>query len=192
MDSIVTPGLAVHPLGLVIAVIFAVSMGSLLWWMMHPPHPVGQDVAHALYSVSSVRRILVPVEGFPYNNRAVELACRLGQEQRAEIVLGSVIEVPMALPLGTPLPVEEEKAYAHLASASELVRLHDLVPISVLERDRQAGRGMVRIARDKDADLAVVGLDPHRVAAGGIIGRTIESLLRQAGIEVIIDFSPEI
>jgi hypothetical protein len=29
------------------------------------------------------------------------------------------------------------------------------------------------------------------VAAGGVIGRTIESLLRQAGIEVIIDFSPE-
>jgi len=50
---------------------------------------------------------------------------------------------------------------------------------------------MLRIARDRDADLAVVGLDPHRVAAGAMIGRTIESLLRQAGIEVIIDFAPE-
>lgn len=187
-----TAGVAVHPLGLAIAAVFAFSMGGLLWWMMHPPNPVGQAVAHALYSVSAVRRILVPVEGRPHNNRAVELACRLGQEQRAEIVLGSVIEVPMALPLGTPLPAEEERARAHLADASDLVRLHDLVPISVLERDRQAGRGMVRIARDAEADLAVVGLDPHRVAAGGIIGRTIESLLRQSGIEVVIDFSPEV
>ena len=185
------PGLAVHPLGLVIATVFAVSMGSLLWWMMHPPEPVGQAVAHALYSVNAVRRILVPVEGYAHNNRAVELACRLGQEQRAEIVLGSVIEVPMALPLGTPLPAEEERARTHLESASDLVRLHDLVPIPVLERDRQAGRGMLRIARDRDADLAVVGLDPHRVAAGAMIGRTIESLLRQAGIEVIIDFAPD-
>lgn len=186
-----TPPIAVHPLGLAIATVFAVSMSSLLWWMMHPPHPVGQAVAHALYSVGAVRRILVPVEGFPHNNRAVELACRLGQDQKAEIVLGSVIEVPMALPLGTPLPAEEARANAHLADAADLVRLHDLLPIPVLERDRQAGRGIVRIARDAEADLAVVGLDPHRVAAGGIIGRTIESLLRQAGIEVIIDFSPE-
>jgi hypothetical protein len=29
------------------------------------------------------------------------------------------------------------------------------------------------------------------VAAGGMMGRTIESLLREAGIEVIIDFAPE-
>jgi nucleotide-binding universal stress UspA family protein len=63
--------------------------------------------------------------------------------------------------------------------------------IPVIERDRNAGRGILRIARDRDADLAVVGLDPHPVAAGGMMGRTIESLLREAGIEVIIDFAPE-
>jgi nucleotide-binding universal stress UspA family protein len=183
--------IAVHPLGLLIAAVFAVSMSSLLWWMMHPPEPVGQAVAHALYSVSAVRRILVPVQGFAHNSRAVELACRLGAEQKAEIVLGSIIEVPMAIPLGTPLPAEEERARADVEMASDLVRLHDLVPIPVIERDRNAGRGILRIARDRDADLAVVGLDPHRVAAGGMIGRTIESLLRQAGIEVIIDFAPE-
>ena len=90
-------------------------------------------------------------------------------------------------PLGTPLPAEEERARADVEMASDW----SASTIPVIERDRNAGRGILRIARDRDADLAVVGLDPHRVAAGGAIGRTIESLLRQAGIEVIIDFAPE-
>lgn len=181
-----------HPLGIAIAAVFALAMGRLMWWMLHPPEPIEQEVAHALYSVNAVQRILVPVEGFAHNNRAVELACRLGLEQKAEIVLGSVIEVPMALPLGTPLPAEEKIAREHLDSAIELVKLHDLTPIPVLDRDREAGRGIVRIARSRGVDLAVVGLNPRRVLAGDYIGRTIESLLRRAGIEVIIDFSPEV
>lgn len=185
------PELVFHPLGIAIAAVFSVSMGTLLWWMMHPPEPVEREVAHAVYSVSAVRRILVPVRGGAHNNRAVELACRLGEEQKAEIVLGSVIEVPMALPLGTPLPIEEAEARNHLDAASDLVRLHELTPIPVLERDRDAGRGMLRIARANDVDLAVIGLNPRRVLAGDPIGRTTETLLRQGGIEVIIDHAPE-
>ena len=184
--------LALHPLGIGIASVFAVSMGTLLWWMMHPPEPVEREVAHALYSVNAVRRILVPVRGEAHNSRAVELACRLGEEQKAEIVLGSVIEVPMALPLGTPLPIEEAEARQHLEAACELVRLHDLTPIAVLERDRDAGRGMLRIARNNDADLAVVGLNPRHVLSGDPLGKATETLLRHGGIEVIIDHAPQV
>lgn len=187
-----SPEITLHPLGLVIAAAFAVSMGTLLWWMMHPPEPVEREAAHALYSVSAVRRILVPVRGEAHNSRAVELACRLGEEQKAEIVLGSVIEVPMALPLGTPLPIEEANARENLEAASELVRLHDLNPIPVLERDRDAGRGMLRIARNNDVDLAVIGLNPRRVLSGDPLGKATETLLRHGGIEVIIDHSPEV
>jgi nucleotide-binding universal stress UspA family protein len=180
-----------NPLGMVIAAGFALSLGGMLWWMLHPPHPVEREVAHAFYSVNAVRRILVPVRGGAHNNRAVELACRLGEDQKAEIVLAAVIEVPMALPLGTPLPAEEEEARQHLEAASELVRIHELKPIPVLERDRDAGRGMIRIARNNDADLAVIGLNPRRVLTGDPMGRATETLLRNGGIEVIIDHAPE-
>src|SRR6185503_20438550 len=95
--------LTLHPLGILIACVFAFSMAGLLWWMLHPPAPIEAAVAKALRGVSAVQRILVPVRGSAYNERAVELACRLGQEQKAEIIACHVIEVPLALPLSTPL-----------------------------------------------------------------------------------------
>ena len=71
----------------------------------------------------------------------------------------------MALPLGTSLPAGRIAPGRISRTASDLVRLHDLDSDPVIGRDRHAGRGILRIARDRDADLAVVGLDPHRVAA---------------------------
>jgi nucleotide-binding universal stress UspA family protein len=182
--------LAVHPFGVFLAATFALTMGSLLWWMLHPPAPVEQVVAHARHSVSALRRILVPVHGSTHNSRAVELACRLGEDQKAEIVLGAVIEVPMAMPLATPLENEEKQCREDLETAADIVRLHGLSPIPVLERDRDIGRGLIRIARGHDADLVVVGVNPHRLLAGDPIGRTTETLLRKAGIEVIVDMAP--
>lgn len=178
-------------LGVILAVIFAASLGGMLWWMLHPPAPIGPAVARAYRGVSALKRILVPVKGTGYSDRAVELACRLGQEQQAEVILAYVIEVPLSLPLNTPLDQEEQRAREALERAVELVRLHHLTPIPVVRRDREVGRGIVSVVTDYDVDLVVIGLNPRRVAAGDSIGRGIETILRRAGVEVIIDMVPE-
>jgi len=178
-------------LGIILAVVFAVSMGGLMWWMLHPPAPIGAAVARAFRGVSALKRILVPVKGTTYSDRAVELACRLGLEQQAEIILTYVIEVPLSLPLSTPLDREEKKAQEAVSRAVEIVKLHGLKPVPVVERDREVGRGILRVAGDHTADLVVIGLNPRRVAAGDSVGRGIETILRRAGIEVIIDMVPE-
>lgn len=178
-------------LGTLLAVIFALSLGGLLWWMLHPPAPIGPAVARAFRGVSALKRILVPVKGTSYSDRAVELACRLGYDQQAEMILAYIIEVPLSLPLGTPLDQEEKKAREAIQRASEIVKLHGLRSIPVIERDRDVGRGVLRVVTDHDADLVVIGLNPRRVAAGDSVGKGIETILRRAGIEVIIDMVPE-
>jgi hypothetical protein len=99
-----------HPLGVLLGIIFALLMASLLLWMFRVPAPVAQAVAHARRSVSGIKRILVPTRGAEHDERAVELACRLGLEQKSQIVLAYVLEIPLTLSLGTPLPEEEQKA----------------------------------------------------------------------------------
>ncbi len=177
--------------GVTLAAIFLASLGGMLWWMLHPPAPIGPAVARAYRGVSALKRILVPVKGTGYSDRAVELACRLGQEQQAELILTYVIEVPLSLPLNTPLDQEERRAREALERAVELVKLHNLRPIPVVRRDRDVGRGIVSVVTDYDVDLVVIGLNPRRVAAGDSIGRGIETVLRRAGVEVIIDMVPE-
>lgn len=177
--------------GLALAGTFAASMGGLLWWMLHPPAPIGPAVARAVRGVSAVRRILVPVKGTSYSNRAVELACRLGQEQEAEIVLTYVIQVPLALPLGTPLDRDEAMAQDALGRASQIVELHGLKAVPDLKRDRDVAHGVLDASRAHGVDLVVLGVNPRRVAAGESMGKSIEAILRKSGIELIIDLVPE-
>lgn len=176
-------------LGLILALAFAGSMGGLLWWMLHPPAPVPAAVAKARRSVDALKRILVPTVGAPYSERGVELACRLGQDQKAEIVLTYVLEVPRTLPLGTPLPRDEARAEEALKRARDIVAVHGLHAIAKVERAREAAEGILHAARDHDCDLIVMGIRPV-VGAQEILGRTTNVLLRGAPCEVIVDKPP--
>ena len=179
-----------NPLGVLLATIFALLMASLLLWMFHVPAPMAQEVAHARRSVSGIKRILVPTRGYEYDERAVELACRLGQEQKSQIVLAYVLEIPLTLSLGTALPEEEQKAAQAMKRSVEIVKLHNLEAAPRIERDREAGRGILRAARDLDVDLVVIGMDPARSHFADPLGRTTETILRQANFEVIVDKHP--
>ena len=168
--------------------LIALALLCVLIWVLRRPARVSQGVAETRASVSALRRILVPVRGFAHEQRAVELACRLGQEQKGQIVLVSVIEVPLSLSLGAALPSQEASAADALRRAEELVRAHHLEPVSRVERERDAGKGILKVAQEMQADMLVIGLDPARSAAGvEIIGPTTASLLRRARFEVVVD-----
>jgi nucleotide-binding universal stress UspA family protein len=184
--------LALHPLGITIAAFFTLAMASLLWWMLHPPAAIQAAVAKAMHGVSAVHRILVPVRGSSYNERAVELACRLGADQKAEIIATYVIAVPLALPLSTPLPPEEKRAQEVLTRAQEIIEHHGLPAKTEVMRERDVARGILRVAQDQDVGMVVLGINPKNLAAGESVGRTTEHLLRKSHIEVIVDMHPEV
>lgn len=165
-------------------------MGGLLWWMLHPPAPVPAAVAKARHSVNALKRILVPTVGEPYAEHGVELACRLGQEQGAEIFLVYVLEVPRTLPLGVRLPLDESKAEEALKRAQEIVSLHGLPSSARIERAREAAGGILRVIREHDVDLVVLGIRPSLGGGQEILGKTALDLLRHAPCEVVIDKPP--
>ena len=178
-------------LGAVIAVLFTISMVGLLWWMLHPPRQIQPAVAKARYAVGAFKRILVPTSGKPYSEKGIELACRLGVEQEAEIVLTYVLEIPRTLPLNAPIPEAEKEANEALNRGKEIVELHNLIPILRLERAREAGEGVVKVAKDNQVDVIVLGIRPTWRGSQNIWGRTTDILLRKAPCEVIIDKLPE-
>ena len=81
-------------IGAFLAFLFTASMTTLLWWMLHVPRAIPQAAAKARRAVGAIKRVLVPTSGTLYSERGIELACRLGEEQKAEIYLITVIEVP--------------------------------------------------------------------------------------------------
>ena len=174
-------------LGSLLAIVFAVSMISLLWWMLHPPKPLSPMVAKAVRSVDALKRILVPALEMPYSERAVELACRLGGEQKAELILVYVIEVPRTLPLDASLPEADMQAKEALKEAEEIAVRHGFKPELRIGRAREAGDKIIRVAKDLDVDVIVMGIRPVVGPAEELFGRTTDYLLRRPPCEVIID-----
>lgn len=182
-----TPEVQLSYLGILLAIIFSFSLGGVIWWMLRVPRAVSPEVAKARVSVSSFKRILVPTLGMPYSEKGIELACRLGHEQKAELVLAYVLEVPRILPLNAGLPEAELKAHEALERAREIVSLHGLEAKIHVERAREAGEGIIRAAMDHGADAIVLGIRPRLSIAQDMLGRTTDILLRRAPCEVIID-----
>ena len=179
--------IAIHPLGFILAVVFAVSMGGLMWWMLRVPRSIAAPVAKARVSVEAIKRILVPTIGNVFAGREVELACRLGQEQKASILLAYLLEVPRTLPLDASMPEEEAKAREALDLAKTIVDLHGLSSTMEMLRARVAGEKIAQVAREEDVDLIVVGMRPGMGLAYETFARTVDVLMRKAPCELLID-----
>jgi nucleotide-binding universal stress UspA family protein len=115
------------------------------------------------------------------------LACRLGEEQKAEIYLVNVIEVPRTLPLDATLREAEVKAEDVIKRAEEIVILRGLPVKAEVKKGRVAGEEIIRAARDLDIDLIVMGIRSEIRMAQEILGRTSDLVLRRAPCEVILD-----
>jgi nucleotide-binding universal stress UspA family protein len=176
-----------HPLGFILAVVFAVSLGGLMWWMLRVPPYLPASVARARVSVEAIKRILVPTVGTVFAGREVELACRLGEDQKAEILLAYLLEVPRTLPLGAPMPQEEFKAREALELAKTIVDLHGLPSRIETLRARVAGERIAQVAREQDIDMIIVGIRPGMGLPYEAFARTVDVLMRKAPCELLID-----
>jgi nucleotide-binding universal stress UspA family protein len=174
-------------LGALLAFIFAASMGILLWWMFHVPRAISLAAAKARRGVGAIKKILVPTSGTFYSERGIELACRLGEEQKAEIYLVTVIEVPRTLPMGAPMPEAEAKAEDIIKRGESIISLRGLQAKGEVRRGRIAGEEIIRAAKDWEADLIVMGIRSQIRMAQEILGRSSDLILRRASCEVIVD-----
>lgn len=188
MTTAITP--TFNPLGIFLAAIFVTSMGLLFWWMFRVPPPVPREVAAVRRSVAAMQRILVPVSGKIASERAVELACRLGEAQKAEIILAYIIEVPFTLSLDTPMPAEEAKGQEALRTARFIVEQHGLPVKTKLTPHRYAWGGILHLAGEEMVDAIVMSVGEGRPGLAEGMGRTTQEVLKRARCEVILDKVP--
>ncbi len=179
----------VHPLGAFLAVAFVSSMGTLFFWMFHVPPALPLSVVKVHGSVDAVHKIVVPiVEAMP-SERAVELACRMGNGKKAELVLVHVIVVPYTMPLDAPLPEREQAARAALDLGSLIAHRHGCHVQTRIVRHRNAAEGILQTTREVQADAILLGIG-LKSRVPGEWGKTSEEILRRAECEVFLDKVP--
>lgn len=180
------------PMGIGIAGGFLLFMLVLMVWMLWVPRPVAQQVARARRSVGGLKRILVPLEWGVASDRAVELACRLGKEQHADIFLAYIIEIPRTRALNNPLHEKEASgARDTLKYAEQIVRLSRLRAVTMVERAREMHDGILRMAEEIQPDLIVMGMPPLYHTVRGLVGMiTLETVMKKANCEILVSKMP--
>lgn len=176
-----------HPIGILLALIFVTAISSLFFWMFRVPPVLPLPVVKVRRSVSALHKILVPIgESIP-SERAVELACRLGHDQKAELVLVHVITVPYSMSLDTALPVQEKSAHKVLELGCQIAEQFKVHAHTRIIRARQAAEGILQVAREEQPDAIVLGVGIKTRVPGADWGRTTSDLLRRAPCEVIVE-----
>ncbi|MGE0227918.1 MAG: alpha/beta fold hydrolase [Dehalococcoidia bacterium] len=146
---------------------------------------LSRTVAASERAVRELDRIVVPVDGSVASGRAVNLACRLGEAQNAELVLLHVVAVPRAFALDDPSAEAVEAGEAALQMGSAIAARHHIRWRTRLAYQREMIEGIVRVATEEGADLIVIA-NPAAEAEGPI-GGIVEELLRRAPCEVLVD-----
>jgi nucleotide-binding universal stress UspA family protein len=181
------PGQAVlNPIGIALALLFTVLMINLFRWMFSVPPQLPHLAVKARQSVSALHRILVPTTDDVIAERAVELACRLGEIQEAEIVLAYVVEVPFTLSLNTPLPEEQNRGESALNTAQFIVNQHGLPVRKRIIPHRNVWSGILHLAREEMVDAIVMAVRSGHPGHAEGIGQNTQEILQRAGCEVIV------
>jgi basic amino acid/polyamine antiporter, APA family len=134
------------------------------------------------------RRLLVPVVGGQPSDDAMDVACSLAAERRAQIVALHVVEVPLEEPLAAEQARDERRANRELDEAEAIGDSYGVRVVGRLVRARSAGAAIVEEARRLNAEIIVLGSPRKRLVGGrrGVFGRTVDYVLRNAPCRVMV------
>jgi nucleotide-binding universal stress UspA family protein len=133
-----------------------------------------------------LHRILVATRGTAEDDESVRLACELAKKPKAEIYIIYVIEVSRNLPLDAVVEADIEKAEKILTQVEKIASENKYEVQTNIIQSREAGPAIIDEARDKKADLIIMGL-PYKKRYGAFdLGKTVPYVLEEAPCRVIL------
>jgi len=85
------------------------------------------------------------------------------------------------------MPEAEAQAEDIIKRGEEIVNLRGLPAKGEVRRGRVAGEEIIRVAKEREVDLIVMGIRSQVTMAQDILGRDSDLVLRRAPCEVIVD-----
>jgi len=154
------------------------------------PH---QEDGAAAAPQAAFRRIVCPIDFSDASLNALERALELAEEADAQLTLLHVIEMPPDLDEMRSVLNTESSDIRASAEARALERLRQLIPesavtycsVSAVIVEGSAHREIVRVARDLQADLIVMGVHGRGAVRVALFGSNTHAVLRRAPCPVL-------
>ena len=137
-----------------------------------------------------LHKILGATRGSTEGDEAVQLACELAKKPKAEIYIVYVIEVNRNLPLDAVVEADIEKAEKVLTQVENIAAANKYEVQTNIIQSREAGPAIIDEARERKADLIIMGL-PYKKRFGAFdLGKTVPYILEEAPCRVILIRDP--
>lgn len=132
----------------------------------------------------SPRRILVPINGNASSDEMVAQACAIAKRTRGEVHVIYIIEVKRTLPLDADLPPEAERGEMVLEQAEKVAGQGGVTIQADLLQARDVGPTIVDEARERGADLILLGITYKKRFGEFDLGQTAPFVLKHAPCRV--------
>ena len=132
-----------------------------------------------------LRRIIVPLKGMSVDADVIRIAVSLAKPVKAEVIGIHVIEVRWNLALDAVLDNETERGEVLLDNAAKVAQQAGTHIETELLQAREAAAAIIDTARERQADLIVLGM-PYRKRLGRVyVGPTVEEVYKGAHCAVL-------
>ncbi len=168
------------PWGILLAVVFAASLAGIYYWMLRLSPVRPPRAARKPGSAEGLPRILVPMTDAVSSQRAVELACRLGDGHPPELVLVHVVEVPDTMLLDAAMPDRDNLGREALEMGRVIARRYGCQARTYLVHHRNAAQGVLQVADEESVDAIVLGESVKNRPASGEWSKMSVKLQRRA------------
>jgi nucleotide-binding universal stress UspA family protein len=174
--------------GAIVALFIAFSIGSTIWWMLHPPTSFVQKLAREAASELErmVGSIVVVFSPDILSSHMMALAAKLARGERSELLAIYVIEVPYTLPPDAEMPLEERGALDALGAAETIATAVGVSIRTEIIKSRSTKQAVLDLAKRERANLIILGSFREGKYTGAPLGRTIEEIAADAKCDVLI------
>ena len=132
-----------------------------------------------------LRRIVVPLAGSSVDPDVIRVAATLAKPSKADVFAIHVIEVRWNLPLDAILDKETEQGELLLEQATKIGAQAGVTIDTELLQAREAAAAIVDTARERKADLIVLGMPFRRRLGRTYVGRTVQGVYVAAHCAVL-------
>lgn len=132
------------------------------------------------------RQILLPVIGSHADEEAVQLACRLGRQDKSRIRAINIITLKRDLPLDAEIEPEIQKAEEILGHIERIALANSYRIDTDVLQSREVGPAIVNEAKEKDVDLILMGFAYKRHFGEFSLGDIVPYVLKNASCRVML------
>jgi nucleotide-binding universal stress UspA family protein len=174
--------------GALISLFVAFSIGSTIWWMLHPPASFVQKLAREATTELErmVGSIIVVFSPDILSSHMMALAAKLARGERSELLAIYVIEVPYTLPADAEMAIEERAALDALGAAEQIAGQSGVSIRTETIKARSTKQAVLDLAKRERANLIILGSFREGKYTGAPLGRTIEEIAADAKCDVLI------